>query len=74
MSCLGSSGLYFVPPNSTMIGPRGFGEGENARFSWKMVLLHTEPFIKNSKISMLGWPGKSPYLKLFMKMWIIMKD
>ena len=89
MSCVGPSGLYFIPPNTTMNGPR------YVELLKEKLKLHMDihkctifmqdgapchrpkvatDFLKKNKISVLEWPGNSPDLNPIDNLWTIMKD
>ena len=80
---------YFIPPNTTMNGPKyvelfkeklklymhvhGFTIFMQDRAHCQRSKVATE-FLKKNKISELEWPGNNPDLHPVKNMWTIMKD
>ena len=88
MSCRCAVGLYFIPPKTTMNGPK------YVKLLKEILKLHMHvhgcmifmqdgapcylskvaiEFLKKNKISVLEWPRNSPNLKTFKNLWTNMK-
>ena len=74
-SCIGPSGLYFIPPNTTM--KLHMDIHKCTIFTQDGAPCHRSKvatdFLKN-KISVLEWPGNSPDINPIENLWTIMKD
>ena len=80
--CCSAAGLYVIPPNTTMNGPKYMelikekpkrlsDRHDSGQCHRSKV---TTEFLKKNKFSVLECPGNSPDLNPVKNLWIIMKD